>query len=141
MRKEEIWNDTITILAEADYPSDNPFINDVYLAYHYYSELESGGHEAFLTWFSEQIEQTGPTTFLQNLKHSLTKINAKPYAKIIDTYGEALWQAFTALEKEEIEEDEFYNIIEKADTEYYQLNGKLEQNLEDYFIANHPKLI
>ena len=141
MTKEDIWNDTISILAETDYPSDNPSINDVYLAYHYYSELESGGHEAFLTWFSEQMEQTGPTTFFQNLKHSLTKINAKPYAKIIDTYGEALWQAFTALEKEEIEEDEFYNIIEKADTEYYQLNGKLEQNLEDYFIANHPKLI
>ena len=137
MKKEEIWNDTITILAEADYPSDNPFINDVYLAYHYYSELESGGHEAFLTWFSEQIEQTGPTTFLQNLKHSLTKINAKPYAEIIDTYGEALWQAYTALEKEEIEEDEFYNLIEKADTEYYQLDTQLEQYLQNYFVTHY----
>ncbi|WP_096156399.1 DMP19 family protein [Bacillus sp. FJAT-45066] len=137
MKKEEIWNATIAILAESDYPSDNPVLNDVYLAYHYYSELESGGHEAFLTWFSEQIEQMGPTTFLQKLIQSLTKINAKPYAKIVDTYGEALWKAYTALEKEEIEEDQFYNIIEKADNEYYQLNGELEKHLENYFVTIH----
>lgn len=38
---------------------------------------------------------------------------------------EELWRLFQALENDEIEEDDFYNVINEADSEYDNLNGKI----------------
>ena len=48
---------------------------------------------------------------------------------------------FLTLESGDIEEAPFYTIIEKADNEYWKLNGKLGELLEDYFVMIHTEII
>ena len=55
--------------------------------------------------------------------------------------GEQLWQMYLGLENDEIKESEFYSIIERADNEYYKLDGKLGNLLENYFVKIHTDLI
>lgn len=52
-----------------------------------------------------------------------------------------MWRLYAALENDEIEEDEFYDVIEKANDEYHKLNQKLEELLETYFVTIHTDLI
>jgi len=71
----------------------------------------------------------------------LEEIGAHDYATIEKEYGEPLWRRCIALENDEINENEFTSLIEKADDAYYKLNGKLEALLEDYFVKIHTELI
>ena len=52
-----------------------------------------------------------------------------------------MWNLYIALENDEIHEDEFYNVIEKATDEYYKLNGELRDLLEAYFVTIYTDLI
>ncbi|MEH7235249.1 DMP19 family protein [Bacillus sp. JJ1562] len=138
---DEIWNEVIHSICNINFPSENKILNDAYLVFQYYSELESGGHEALLNWWHEYIAEVEMTTYIKEITHILEKIGAQDYAVILQKYGEDMWQTFVALEKGEIDEARFYHVIEKADQEYYSLEDKLRQLLESYFVSNHTNFL
>src|SRR5699024_10688846 len=136
-----IWNAVITILAESDLSTENKSLKEAFIVFQYYSELESGGHESLFTWFEAYIEEVGIDIYLNELIGILEKIGAHDYAIIEKKYGQEMWKLYVALENDEVEEDEFYGVIEKADDEYHKLNQKLEELLETYFVTIHTDLI
>ena len=138
---DDIWNAVIQVMVDYNFPTENKVANDPYIAYNYYSELESGGHEGLLNWFSWHIEEVGIENYLKELTFILDNIGAEDYSKIEKKYGEELWRLFQALENDEIEEDDFYNVIKEADSEYENLNGKLGELLESYFVKIYTDLI
>ncbi|MCZ2259517.1 DMP19 family protein [Sporosarcina sp. G11-34] len=141
MTRDDIWNVVIDILSEADFPTENKVLNEIYMVFQYYSELESGGHESLLTWFTEYIEEVGISAYLKEIVESLEEIGAYDYAVIVNTYGKEMWKLFVALENSKIEEKQFYTVIEKADNAYNKLDGKLEELLVVYFVEIHKELI
>lgn len=137
----DIWNAVISVLTEFDYPEENKVAKEAFTVLQYYSEMESGGHESFLRWNSEHIEEVGITCYLEELITVLEKIDAHEYAQIEKQYGKEMWDLYVALENKEIDEKEFYSVIEKADKEYYHLNEKISELLETYFIMIYMDLI
>ena len=72
--KEDIWNAVVDIMVEYNFPTENKMANDTYLVYHYYSELESGGHESLLNWTKWDIEKVGILNYkLLKLPHKHTR--------------------------------------------------------------------
>ncbi|WP_216831406.1 DMP19 family protein [Alkalihalobacterium elongatum] len=141
LTKDDIWNAMITVMVEYDFPTDSKVANDTYIVYNYYSELESGGHESLLNWFSWHIEEVGIENYLKDLTDILERIGATDYSKIEKEYGKELWRLFQALEDGEVEEEDFYNVIERADKEHENLNGKLGELLESFFVKVYLELI
>lgn len=141
LSKTDIWNAIITVLSEYDLSTEDKILNEAIIVFQYYSELESGGHESLLTWFEWYIEEVGINNYLNELIGILEKIGAHDYTIIEKNYGQEMWRLFVSLENDEIEEDEFYNVIEKANDEYNKLNGKLEELIETYFVSIHTDLI
>ncbi|WP_404460786.1 hypothetical protein [Sutcliffiella horikoshii] len=137
---EDIWNAMISLLSEYEFPTDNETANQAFMVYHYYSELESGGHEGLFNWCSMHIEALGVDRFFEELVRALKEINATDYALIEEKYGLQMWKLYQALENGEIPEEEFYTIIEKADSEYWQLDGKIGEVLEVYFVKIYKEL-
>ncbi|MCM3762482.1 hypothetical protein M3212_17055 [Alkalihalobacillus oceani] len=138
---EEIWNAVIAALVEYEYPTESEAVNDAFNLFHYYSGMESGGHEGFLSAAEDMIEAVGSEHYFQELIAALEKIGAHDCARIEKAYGQKLWSLYQALEHDESEEDPFYRLIEKADEEYGRLGGKLEQMLEGYFIEHYHDFI
>jgi len=141
MNNDDIWNAVISVICEYDFPTEKKTDNETFIVFQYYSELESGGHEMLLTWFSDYIKEVGINHYLNELTSILEEIGANDYVVIEKKYGEQLWQMYLALENDEIKESEFYSIIERADNEYYKLDGKLGELLENYFVKIHTDLI
>jgi hypothetical protein len=141
MNNHDIWNVMVSIMAEYNFPAENETANKVYMVYNYYSEMESGGHEGLFHWFSWYIEEVGGHQYFAELIRILKDINADAYALIEEKYGEKLWNLFQALENGEIPEEAFYSLNTKADEEYNQLSGKLEDLLENYFVDIYRELI
>lgn len=139
--RDDIWNAVISVLTEHKYPAENTAAKEANTLLQYYSELESGGHESLLRWNSDYISEAGMGSYLKELICALEQINAHEYAKIEERYGMDMWNLYMSLENDEIEEDDFYRIIERADKEYNNLDGKLEKLLETYFIRIHKDLI
>ncbi|KMJ57132.1 hypothetical protein AB685_17095 [Bacillus sp. LL01] len=138
---EDIWNAMVSLMSEYDFPTDNETANQAFMVYHYYSELESAGHEGLFNWCSSYIEELGAARYFEELVRALREINATDYALIEEKYGVQLWKLYQALESGEAPEEEFYNIIEKADNEYWQLDGKLGNMLETYFVGIYKEFI
>jgi len=138
---DDIWNEVIHKVCSIDFPTENQVLNEAFLVFQYYSELESGGHEALLNWWSEYISEVGITTYIKELTKVLEKIAAQEYAVILQKYGEEMWKNFVALENGEIDEYSFYQVVEKADREYYKLEDKLQHLLESYFVSIHTDII
>ncbi|WP_099360927.1 DMP19 family protein [Fredinandcohnia onubensis] len=138
---EDIWNEVIHKICSIDFPSEDQTLNEAFLVFQYYSELESGGHEALLNWWNEYISKVGITTYIKELTQILEKISAQDYAVILQKYGEEMWKNFVALENGEIDEVPFYQVIEKADGDYYSLEDKLQQLLESYFVSIHTDIL
>jgi hypothetical protein len=138
---DDIWNEVIYKICSIDFPSENQTLNEAFLVFQYYSELESGGHEALLNWWNEYISEVGITTYIKELTQILEKIGAQDYTVILQKYGEEMWKNFVALENGEINEDSFYQVIEKADLDYYSLEDKLQQLLETYFVSIHTDIL
>lgn len=138
---DDIWNEVIHRICSIDFPSENQTLNEAFLAFQYYSELESGGHEALLNWWNEYISEVGITTYIKELTQILEKIGAQEYTVILQKYGEEMWKNFVALENGEIDENSFYQVIEKADGDYYNLEDKLQQLLESYFVSIHTDIL
>ena len=141
IQNEGIWNAVISVISEYDFPTEDEMANEAFIVFHYYSELESGGHESLFTWFSEYIKEVGINYYLQKIIAILEKIDAHDYAALEKKYGENMWRLFIALENDEMKENEFYHAIEKADNEYTELNNKLEALIETYFVSIHAHLI
>lgn len=139
--KEDIWNAVTDIMVEYNFPTENKIANDTYLVYHYYSELESGGHESLLNWGKWDIEKVGIVNYVNDLTSTLESIGANDYATIEKKYGEELWRLFISLENGEVEEDDFYNVIKKADSDYYNLNEELRRLLQIHFENIYTDLI
>lgn len=138
---DDIWNALVQTISEYDYPTGDEIADEAFLVLQYYSELENGGHEMLWTWASEYIEEVGIASYLDALVSSLEAIGAYDYAAIEQKYGLEMWQKFKALEKGEIDEEIFYAAIKQADEEYYQLDGRLVEVLEVYFVDIHEELI
>ncbi|MGX2959637.1 DMP19 family protein [Peribacillus sp. JNUCC 23] len=141
LSKTDIWNAVTTVLSEYDLSTEDKNLNEAFIVFQYYSELESGGHESLFTWFEWYIEEVGIDNYLNELIGILEEICAHDYAIIEKKYGQEMWRLYVALENDEIEEDEFYDVIEKANDEYHKLNQKLEELLETYFVTIHTDLI
>jgi len=139
--KDDIWNAVVSIVSECDLPSKDTVLNEAFIVFQYYSELESGGHESLLNWFGSYIEEISIESYLKELIAILEKIGAHDYAIIEKKYVQEIWRLHLALEIGENKEEEYYNIIEKADNEYQNLNQKLDDLLETYFINIHTYLI
>lgn len=140
MVSANIWNAVIDMLNECDFPTDSGLLNGAQTVFQYYSELESGGHESLFSSLSTYIEENGIETYLKEITEILEQIGAHDYAVIGRDYCAEIWQLYVALENDEIEESEFYTIIEKADDAYNQLDDKLEQLLTTYFVKIHGEL-
>ncbi|AXI00856.1 hypothetical protein DV702_14765 [Sporosarcina sp. PTS2304] len=138
---DNIWNTIITVISECDLSTKDTVLNEAFIVFQYYSELESGGHETLLNWIESYIDEISIDIYLNKLIPTLEKIGAQDYAMIEKRYGQELWRLYVALENDEIEEDEFYNVIKKADDEYHKLNGILENLLKAYFVSIHTDLI
>lgn len=138
---DDIWNAVIAAISEKDFPSGDETADEVFIIFQYYSEMESGAHESLLHGTAEYIEEAGIQSYLQQLTTVLKKIGAADYAAIENNYGETLWGLFKALEEDELKEEEFYEAIERANGEYYALNGKLEELMAAYFVDIHTDLI
>ncbi|MFC5466000.1 hypothetical protein ACFPM4_14805 [Lederbergia graminis] len=141
MNNDDIWNAVIAMLSEYDISTENKNLHEAFIVFQYYSELESGGHESLFTWFESYIEEVGIHNYLNELINILEKIGAHDYVIIEKKYGQEMWGLYVALENDEVEEDEFYSVIGKADEEYHKLNQKLEELLETYFITIYTDLI
>jgi len=141
LNQDNIWNVVSSVLLEYGYQSENKEANEAFTVLQYYSEMESGGHESFLRWNSEYIEEIGITQYMEELIGVLEKIEAHEYARIEKKYGKEMWRLYVALENEEVDEKELYSVIEKADNEYYKLNEKLRGLLETYFVKIHTDII
>ncbi|MDQ0216877.1 hypothetical protein J2S13_003375 [Oikeobacillus pervagus] len=141
LNRDDIWNAVSSVLIESAYRTENKVAYEAFTVLQYYSEMESGGHESLLRWNSEHIEEVGITRYLEELIGVLEKIDAHEYAMIEKKFGQEMWRMYVALENNEIDENEFYSVIDKANEEYYNLNEKLRDLLESYFIMIHTDLI
>lgn len=141
MNKDDIWNAVTSVLSEHDLSTENNKMDETFLAFQYYSEMESGGHESLLNSLEWYIEEIGIDHYLKNLIGILEKIEAYDYAAIVKNNCEELWTLYIALENDEIEEEKFYHLIEKADTDYHKLGDQLETLLEAYFVTIYTELI
>ncbi len=141
LNKDDIWNAVSDVLLESAYQLENKVAYEAFTVLQYYSEMESGGHESFLRWNSDHVEGVGITRYLEELIGVLDKIDGHEYVLIERKYGKEMWDLYVALENDEIDEKEFYSVIEKADNEYYHLNEKLRELLETYFVKIHTDLI
>lgn len=141
LNKDDIWNAVTSVLSEHDLSTENNKTDETFLAFQYYSEMESGGHESLLNSLEWYIEKIGIDHYLKNLIGILEKIEAYDYAAIVKNNCEELWTLYIALENDEIEEEKFYHLIEKADTDYHKLGDQLETLLEAYFVTIYTELI
>ncbi|WP_155982717.1 hypothetical protein [Paucisalibacillus sp. EB02] len=141
MSNTDIWNAVIAVLSRYNISSEDKNLHEAFIVYQYYSELESGGHESLFTWFGWYIKEIGIDNYLDELIGILEKIGAHNYALIEKKYCQKMWSLYNSLENDEIEEEEFYNLIEKANGEYYKLNEELAELLEAYFVTIHNDLI
>ena len=141
MTKEDISNAVTNMLISVDLSSKNEILNKAYIVYQYYCELESGGHEGLFRWFGHEIREMGIDNYLNKLIGVLEEIGAHNYAMIEKKYCKKMWSLYVALENDEIDEEEFYNIVKIATDEYYKLNDKLRDLLETYFVTIYTDLI
>ncbi|MCZ2259779.1 hypothetical protein KSU66_14860 [Sporosarcina sp. G11-34] len=139
--KNDIWNAVVSVVSDCDLSTKDTVLKEAFIVFQYHSELESGGHESLLTWMGSYINEVSIESYLNELIAILEKIGAHDYAEIEKNYGRKMWRLHAALENDEIDEDEFYNIVEKADDEYDKLNQGIDSLLERYFISIHADLI
>lgn len=137
----DIWNAVIQVLSEQDFPTGSQEVDDAYLVFQYYSEMESGGHEALLNWWQDYIREVGIKKYQDELASALVKIGAPEYADIESTHLEELWKLHLALENDESHEDDYYSKIELMDSAYHGQDKKFENLLETHFLKIHTDLI
>lgn len=141
MSKTDISNAVMDVLSKSNLSLEDTTLNKAYIVYHYYSEVESGGHEGLFRWFGQEIKEMGIDHYLNELVEVLEEIGAHDCAMIEKKYCKKMWSLYVALENDEIDEEEFYNVVENATDEYYKLNDELRDLLEAYFVSIYTDLI
>ncbi|PYF06262.1 DMP19 family protein [Ureibacillus chungkukjangi] len=141
MTKTDISNAVIDVLSKSILSSEDNILNKSLIVYHYYSELESGGHESLFKWFGQEIKDMGIDNYLNKLIKILEEIGANHYVTLEKKYCKKMWNLYVALENDENYEDEFYNIVGEATDEYYKFNDELRELLETYFVTIYTYLI
>lgn len=141
MSKTAISNAVTDVLSGYDLSSDDTTLNKAYIVYQYHCELESGGHESLFRWFGQHIKEMGIDDYSNKLIETLEEIGAHNYALIEKMYCKELWNLYIALENDDIHEDEFYHVIQKASDEYYKLNDELRELLDIYFVKIYTDVI
>ncbi|GAF11557.1 hypothetical protein JCM19046_1917 [Bacillus sp. JCM 19046] len=139
MGSADKWNEMVERLSELELPVEKPRLQQTLLVYHYYSEMESGGHESVCNWLESYIKETGIDFFVAELSLALEQMSATHYAKLIQFYFMPIWQAYEALEKDETVEDAFIEVVETADERYHQI-GTLAQLLEVHYLRHEEEL-
>ena len=105
------------------------------------------GMKAYSIGFLKHIEVMGIQTYLYRLTKMLGKIGTHEYAEIEKNYIEELWRLFLAVENSRSEElyenieEEFYILIEKADSEYRNLGEELSERLINYATIIYTEII
>ena len=134
------YNAVCDFIVSHTYPSQNTMLDNSWRIFNYYNELGSGGHEGYLTWTTGAIPETDIQSFYDALIHTLREIGAIRLAELETTYGLLLQQKYHALEKGEIEEDEFYNIVRLADKAYLDYEDTFIKQMWAYAEELFPKL-
>ena len=134
------YNAVYDFIVSHTYPSQNTILDDSWRIFNYYNELASGGHEGYLTWTVGPILETDIQPFYDALIHTLQEIGASKLAELETTYGVLLWQKYHALEKGEIEEDEFYDIVQLADKAYLDYEETFNKQMWSYVEKLFPKI-
>ena len=134
------YNAVCDFIVSHTYPSQNTMLDDSWRIFNYYNELGSGGHEGYLTWTVGSIPEMDIQPFYDALIHTLQEIGATRLAELETTYGLLLWQKYHALENGEIEEDEFYNIVQLADQAYLDYEDTFINQMWSYADKLFPKL-
>ncbi|WP_273716887.1 hypothetical protein [Alkalihalobacillus pseudalcaliphilus] len=140
---DQVWNVMLEVLAEGDADHSGLLFREAKTVVDFYNEVESGGHEGFLNWKQEEIEEVGSVHYFNELAQVLYKIGALEYAKLELEMGPKIWSLFVQLEKTYTEEKEevFYQAITMADNQYEQLHDKISEYLEAYFLDIHTQII
>lgn len=141
LAKDDIWNAVVSILSAHDLSSENTLLDEAFIVFHYYSELESGGHESLLNWFESYRGELSIDNYLMKLIAALEKMGAHEFAFIEKKYGKDMWRLHATLENGEDNEEEYYQTIEKADQDYYNSDQTLADLVENYFIDIHAELM
>lgn len=134
------YNAVSDFIISQTYPTQNRMLDDSWRIFNYYNELGSGGHEGYLNWTIGPIPKTDIQAFYDALIHTLQEIGASRLAELEATYGILLWEKYRALEKGEIEEDEFYNIVKLADKAYLDYEETFMNQMGTYAEKLFPKL-
>lgn len=145
---DDIWNAVLSAYGEYNFPTNDEKMNDFFILFNYYCEIESGGHESLFNWFSKDIEEMGIQTYLIRLTKMLVKVSAQKYAVIEKNYLEELWRLFLAVESTSTDEPhyesleaEFCMLIEKVDGEYRNLGEELSEKLSIYATVIYTEII
>jgi len=144
----DIWNAVLSVYGEYDFPTNDKKMDDFFILFNYYCEMESGGHECLFNWFSKDIEEMGIQVYLNRITEMLRKADASEYAEIERKYLEELWRLYLAVENSVNEEldfervvAEFYRYLEKADDEYRNLGDQLSDRLSWYATDIYTEII
>ena len=143
----DIWNAVLSVYGEYDFPTNDKKMNDFFILFNYYCEMESGGHECLFNWFSKDIEEMGIQIYLNRITEMLRKVDAPEYAEIERKYLEELWRLYLAVENSGNDLDfesvvaEFYIQLEKVDGEYRNLGDQLSDRLSSYATDIYTEII
>ena len=140
LTREGRYNAVTDFIVSHTYPSENKMLDDSWRIFNYYNEIASGGHEGYLTWTAGPIPETDIHSFYDALIRTLQEIGAIRLAELEKTYGLLLWQKYHALEKGEIEEDDFYDIVQLADQAYFEYEETFINQMWTYAEKLFPKL-
>lgn len=146
---DDIWNAVLSAAYEKySFPTDNEKKNDIFILFSYFCEMESGGHEALLNWFSETMQELGIQKYLSRLTKMLEQIGAKDYAEIEKGYLEEMLKRYLSIEKSGFEdpnfeklEAEYLRVIERADEEYRNLEEQINERLYNYAVIIHEDVL
>ena len=144
----DIWNVVLSAYGKYDFPTNDEKMDDFFILFNYYCEVESGGHECLFNWFSKDIEKMGIQIYLNRLMKMLQKVDAHDYAKLEKNYLVELWTLFLAVENsgnDELKFDsvvaDFYNLLEKAEAPLPETPNGLADRLSSYATDIYTEII
>ena len=146
---DDIWNAVLSVAyVNYPFPTEDEKKNDIFILFSYYSEMESGGHEALLNWLSETMQEMGIQKYVSRLTKMLEQIGAKQYAEIEKAYLEEILKRYLTLENSGFEdpdfeklEAEYLTVVERADEEYRNLDEQINECLYNYAMNRHEEIL
>ncbi|MER2261474.1 MAG: hypothetical protein ABS934_05615 [Psychrobacillus sp.] len=146
---DDIWNAVLSVAyVNYPFPTEDEKKNDIFILFSYYSEMESGGHEALLNWLSETMQEMGIPKYVSRLTKMLKLIGAYDYAVIENSHLEEILNRYVAIENSGLEdpdfeklEAEYLTVVERADKEYRNLDEQINECIYNYAVIIHEELL